>query len=382
MIDGIAVLGTTELDGIAQRYRLSTPLAPGQTLDVSLPFSIDARGPIGGSDPKRFGITESVLAAPTFYPLVPPLAADGTWRAEKAPPGGDTTNSEMAYYQVQVTADSSMSVASTGAQVSQQTNADGTQTATFVTGPVRDFALALGPFEKKSQTVDGVVVNAWILPEHGSDLANLLTAAAAQLKELDRLIGPYPYAELDVIDAPGAFGGIEYPGLVFIGTVGSHNLVIPTVHEVAHQWFYGLIGDDQIHQPWLDEAAATYAEILYYQGVGQITTATGELSRFREWLRLSPFAEKPIGLGVGEYDSQDEYALIVYWKGALFFDALRSRLGDAAFDSFLQGYFRDYRYGTATSADFEREAERACDCDLKSLFDLWVYKGGPIPELQ
>ncbi len=382
VIDGVTVPGTPELDGIAQRYRLSKPLAPGQTLDLSLPFAIDARGPIGGADPKRFGITEGVLAAPTFYPLVPRLAPEGTWMAEEAPPGGDTTNSDAAYYQVRVTADASMGIAATGAQVSRQAHADGTQTVTFVTGPVRDFALALGPFEKRSRTVDGVVVTAWILPEHVGDLSDMLTTAALQLQELDRLVGPYPYAELDVIDAPGAFGGIEYPGLVFIGTVGSHNLVIPTVHEVAHQWFYGLIGDDQIHQPWLDEAAATYAEILYYQSVGQSTAATGQLSQFREWLRMSPDAEKPIGLGVGEYASQDEYSLIVYLKGALFFDALRSRLGDAAFETFLQGYFQDYRYGTATSSDFEHEAERACACDLKPMFDLWVYKGGPIPELQ
>ncbi len=382
LIDGVAVTGTSELDGIAQRFRLGKPLGPGQTLDLSLPFTIDASGPIGGPDPRRFGITEGMLAAPTFYPLVPRLASDGAWLAEKAPPGGDTTNSDSAYYQVRITADASLGIAATGAEVSRQAHADGTQTVTCVTGPVRDFAFALGPFEKKSQTIDGVLVTAWILPEHRGDLAKMLTTAAAQLQELDQLVGPYPYAELDIVDAPGAFGGIEYPGLVFIGTVGSHNLVIPTVHEVAHQWFYGLIGDDQIHQPWLDEAAATYAEVLYYESAGQSTEATGLLSRFREWLRMSPNAVKPIGLGVGDYASEDEYSLIVYVKGALFFDALRSRLGDKTFDAFLQACFKDYRYGSATSADFQREAERACSCGLQSMFDLWVYNGGAIPELQ
>jgi hypothetical protein len=382
VIDGVAVTGEPELDGVAQRFRLSKPLGPGQTLDLSLPFSIDARGPIGGPDPRRFGISEGMLAAPTFYPLVPRLAPDGTWLAEKAPPGGDTTNSDSAYYQVSMTSDASLGIATTGSEVSRQAHADGTQTVTCVTGPVRDFAFALGPFAKKSQTVDGVIVTAWTLPEHQGDLAKMLTTAAAQLQELDRLVGTYPYAELDIIDAPGAFGGIEYPGLVFIGTVGSLNLVIPTVHEVAHQWFYGLIGDDQIHQPWLDEAAATYAEILYYESAGQSTEATGLLSRFREWLRMSPSAVKPIGLGVGDYASEDEYSLIVYVKGALFFDALRSRLGDKTFDSFLQAYFQDYRYGSATSADFQREAEHVCACGLQSMFDLWVYKGGPVPELQ
>jgi aminopeptidase N len=92
----------------------------------------------------------------------------------------------------------------------------------------------------------------------------------------------------------------------------------------------------------------------------------------------------PIGMGVGEYTNQGDerynvYGLIVYWKGALFFDALRQRLGDDVFFDFLKAYFKTYEYGFASAKDFQTTAESTCGCQLQDLFNLWVYDGGPMP---
>jgi len=380
LVDGKFVEPVPLLGDLALSLPLETPLAPGATVDVSLPFHIDARGPIGGFDPKRFGITEGVLIAPTFYPLVPRLV-DGAWQVEPAPPGGDTTNSDTAFYDVTIHAPQNLGLAVSGADIERTKNADGTQTVHTVTGPMRDVAFALGPLQSETAVVDGVELRTWFLRIHADSAAEMLDAAKVQMQTLTDLIGPYPYPQLDLVDAPGAFGGIEYPGLVFIGTLGGSNVIEPTVHEVAHQWFYGLIGDDQLHEPWLDESAATYAEILYYQAAGRAGRATGLLSDFRSWLREYHDPTLPIGRGVGEYASEDEYALIVYVKGALFFDALRRQLGENEFAGFLRLYFQTYRYGFADGAGFQDLAQDVCGCDLSSLFDLWVWKGGPVPGL-
>jgi hypothetical protein len=103
------------------------------------------------------------------------------------------------------------------------------------------------------------------------------------------------------------------------------------------------------------------------------------LSDFREQLRGHPSPELPIGRGVAAYPTQREYALFVYLKGALFFDALRSDLGDEVFFAFLQEYFQTFRYSIASAKDFQTTAEATCGCDLQSLFDLWVYEGGELP---
>lgn len=380
LIAGQLVLPETELGGQAQRYPLAEPLAPDDSLDVSLRFRVETSGPIGFQAPRRFGITEGALFAPTFYPLLPRVL-EGEWEVESAPTAGDTTNSEVAFYEVRVTADADYEIVTTGVEIERLSQADGRVTVTAVSGPARDFALAMGDFVQRSRPVGGVQVHGWALPQHASDLERMVQAAAEQLALLTRLIGPYPYTELDLVDVPGAFGGIEYPGLVSIGTLGSPNVLHPTIHEVGHQWFYGLVGDDQVEQPWLDEAAATYTEVLYLEEHVSRGTATGVLADFREQLRSHPNPQLPIGLPVEDFATGRDYALIVYRKGALFFDALRSQMGDEVFFAFLREYFEQYRYQIASAADFQQTAELTCGCDLQALFELWVYQGGPIPGL-
>ena len=379
VIGNQAIVPEVEAGGLAIRVLLPEPLQPGEVLDFTVPFHVRDIGVMKASDPRRFGFTHGVLLAPTFYPLVPRLV-DGAWQVEEAPPGGDTTNSDVAFYHVQVTSPLGVALAASGTEIDHGDNGDGTATTTFVTGPMRDFAMALGPLQMEQRIVDGILIKAWVLPEHASDSPRILAAAAAQVRTLTARVGPYPYAELDLVDAPGAFGGIEYPGLVFIGTVGTQRLIEPTVHEVGHQWFYGLLGNDQLFDPWMDEAAATYTEVLYYENAVGPERATTALSEYRQLVvsyALDP--SSPIGLPVGDYFSEGEYGLIVYIKGALFFDALRREMGDAAFFDFFHTLFTAYRYGFVSPLDFQTSAEQSCSCDLAPLFNLWVYDGGPMP---
>jgi hypothetical protein len=358
---------------------LYQPVEPGQDVTTSVAFEIEVFE-VGEAAPKRFGIVPGgVLIAPTFYPLLPRWLEDG-WEVEQAPSGGDTTNSEVAFYEWEISAPAELGLAASGAEVDRQETDDGRQLLRLATGPVRDVAFALGPFEVLTDEVGDIQLRAWVLEEHLQEGLDMLQAAKLQMETMIDWVGPYPYTELDLVDAPGAFGGIEYPGLVYIGTLGTEWLIEPTVHEVAHQWFYGLIGDDQLDEPWLDEAAATYAEALYFERASFNATRTNFLADLRGVVRQRTTAEMPIGLPIDEYPSARDYAIIVYLKGALFFDELRLRLGEQGFKAFLQSYFNQYRYAVATSEDFQQTAEAVCECDLQALFDLWVYEGGPIPE--
>jgi hypothetical protein len=358
-------------------FPLPAPLPPGGSISMSLPFSVQASGPIGGWNPQRLGITEGVFIAPSFYPLVPRLV-EGEWQTDDPPYGGDTTNSDIAYYDVRIISPAEFELAASGVEIERQENDDGTRTQRFVTGPMRDFAIAIGPLQRSTRISEDVTLIGWVLPQHADDSSRMLRAASIQMRALDRLVGPYPYPELDIVDAPEAFGGIEYPGLVYIGTVGTYWLIEPTVHEVAHQWFYALIGNDQLTEPWLDEAAASYAEVIYYEEAGSIGLATSLLDSWRAQLRDHPRSSTPIGLPVGDYETQWDYSLFVYLKGALFLEELRQQLGDDVFFDFTRSYFSAYRYGFASGTDFQQTAEQACGCDLEALFNLWVYEGGQV----
>jgi hypothetical protein len=381
LINNILVEAELGEENLFLKAPLSPELPPGGIIDVSIPFNVLASGTIGEIGLKRFGISYSIFAAPTFYPLIPRLI-EGEWQKDPGSEAGDPTNSEVAFYEVTITAPIELDLITSGVEVASIPPAGEYQTKTFVTGPMRDFAFVLGPFEKIERTVDGVDLNGWVLRGHLEDGETMMDAASQQFSLLSNLVGPYPYPELDLVDVPGGFGGIEYPGLVFIGTLGDFDIIDPTVHEVAHQWFYGLIGNDQLNEPWIDEAISSYWQILYYENTvsprGSFTPSGLRYSSI--WREVDP--NQPIGLGVGDYDSSQDYVAIVYWKGAIFFDQFRSTLGEETFLEFLSTYYRKYRYGFATSEGFQATAEEVCACDLDELFRIWVIEGGemPLPE--
>lgn len=378
MIDGDLVAGTSEADGLGLRFALPRPLPPGGSLDLALPFRLEIDGAILPNAPRRLGIAAGVLLAPTFYPLVPRLSAEGVWETELAPPGGDTTNSDIALYDVVLNLPGGVELAATGSEIERTELPDGRQRVRLASGPVRDFALALGPFTTAEARAGDILVRASVLEPHAQAAQATARLAARAVEVFEALLGPYPYDELDVVDAPGAFGGIEYPGLVYIGVIGEPGDDLVIVHEVAHQWFYALIGNDQLDEPWLDEASATYAEVLYLEAIGEPQAALGLLDQFRSILRSAGDSDPPVGRPIDGYADESQYGVIVYLKGALFLDALRSRLGESTFQAFLRAYFERHRYGFATSASFQETAEAACACDLDDLFDLWVYSGGAL----
>ena len=376
-VDGVEVRPVFEHDNLAARLDLPHPLPPGAVVDLSAEFEVTAYPGIDSAGPARFGLTHDVLLAPTFYPLIPRLV-EGEWQTQPPPTGGDTTNSDSAFYLWRVTAPRELAIVGTGSVIDSG-QSGGQQTQTLAAGPVRDLALVVGPLERYQREADGIMLNAYLLAEHDEFAQEMLNYTEDQIKTLQELVGPYPFAELDVVDAPGAFGGIEYPGAIFIGVVRDDPFFEEaTVHEVGHQWFYSLIGDDQLLEPWLDEAAATYTQALYRENVHGQDAARDFLDFLWDDVLSSDSPDLPIGLPVGDYPSDGAYGTIVYLKGALFFDALRRELGDETFFQFLKDYYAAYRYGFASAADFQAAAEQTCACDLDALFDVWVYKGGEV----
>jgi hypothetical protein len=376
-IDGQIVESYIVSDGLVLHIPLWELISPGGKVKVSLPFNIETEGSIRDQR-KRFGMTHGILMAPTFYPLIPRLV-DGKWQAEIPPEGGDTTNSDVAFYHVSITSPDTFMVIASGLEIEKQLLGNDLQKVSYVTGPMRDFAMAIGSLVEINRMVNNVHLNVWVRPDQISSGERLANAATMQMEFLHDLVGPYPYAELDILDTPCAFGGIEYPGLIYICSVDDGYFIDTTVHEVAHQWFYGLIGNDQIYEPWLDESIATYWQVLYYENAVGEERAAGQLAQYRSWASGPENRDAPIGLGIDDYRLNGDYYTVVYFKGAVFYDALREQLGDEVFFQFLQTYYDRYRYQFVHSLDFQKTAEEVCTCDLSAFFDLWVYQGGEIP---
>jgi aminopeptidase N len=143
------------------------------------------------------------------------------------------------------------------------------------------------------------------------------------------------------------------------------------VHEIAHQWFFNLVGNDQVNEPWLDEAVAQYAVGLYYEDAyGSQGTRTARDWWFGNWSRVGR-EETPIGLPVAAYEAS-AYSPIVYGRGPFFLADLEDTFSQAAFAAFLEDYVLTFAWDIATTAAFRALAEEHCGCDLGPRFETWV----------
>jgi aminopeptidase N len=189
---------------------------------------------------------------------------------------------------------------------------------------------------------------------------------------------------LDIIASPTLALGVEYPGVIAVasrvydlgggrfGRSADDYLESTVVHEVGHQWFYNLVGNDQLDAPWLDESLTQFITLQYYSDAYGEQGADGFLKSLNDrWARSDNYT-MPIGLPVAAYNSA-EYGAIVYGRGPIFFVALREAMGARAFDDFLKDYTVSLSWGVSSSQTLRSFAERHCGCDLQPLFDEWVY---------
>jgi aminopeptidase N len=374
--DGVDVKPKYELDETAMKIELAQPLRPGESIEFEMDYSVQVPTQEVEIGYNRFGLHDNILTLPGFFPLIPVYDDEG-WNVELAPPQGDTVFSDTALFQVNITAPSEEVVAASG--TCEVTPGGQTKTWRCVSGPMRDFMIAMSPdYQIKSDTVEGVKVNSYYREEFADEGERGLQVVVDAVRAYNKSIGEYPFNELDLVATPTTAGGIEYPGLVVIAEgLFDRNPSFyegATAHEVAHQWWYSLVGNDQIDEPWLDEALTQFATALYYreqygqQGVrGYVSSLEGRYDRVK-----GTSDDKRADLPVSGY-SDWQYGAIVYGKAALFFNALYETLGDEKFDQLLQEYYTTYRYGVAYPQDFLVIAAKYVGQDeLDEILKEWI----------
>ncbi len=360
-------------------------LLPGDVTTARLTFA--ARAPRNASQ-RIFGaynMEAGVWSMASFYPLLARYIPGIGWDTRPIVARGDFTVSAIALYDVTVEAPTGWELVSSGARIEQAAVEPGRQRARFVSGPQREFYLAaLQGLLAVSAEIDGTRVTSYVQPGDQAAGERSLEIAIAALRVFNQRFGAYPYAELDLVQAAlTQFYGMEYPGIVLIEQSlyrRDDRLLETTVaHEISHQWWYGLVGNDAQGEAWLDEGLASYSQILYYEMIGEPAQAQAELNAFRAAYRRlrergadAPLATPPAALAGGRY------VPLVYAKGALFFHALRQRIGEHAFDAFLAGYVDAARYREIAGPDLLRAAELACQCELDDLFTDWVLTAAPV----
>ena len=328
-----------------------------------------------------FSRSEGTLRMAWCFPVV---LSPRSWGNPYPVPYADFLCKEPSLYRVRLSLPPGLQVLAPGREISRTTRG-GRTIVDFAHGPARELFIAAGK-GMVSATADsgGVAVRCFAPPGREEAAALAADSAAKALEIFSRRFGPYPYASLTIVGVPLASFGLEFPGIFAIterildleatvDAVPARTLLEATVaHETAHQWFYGVVGSDQAREPWLDEATAQYATWLYFRDRYGASAASGFFRSFQErWDRVGR-KPIPIGLSVWDYDAR-QYGAIVYGRGPLFLHALAERMGEPAFDAFLRDWVKRFEWKIATGSDFFALAGEECRCDLRDLFEQWVW---------
>jgi len=342
--EGVA-LGDYSLNGQQLALNLNAPLAPGATTTLSLNYTL-------ALPPKRyegtFGYLGYQVNLTDWFPFVVPYA--GGWVLHDPMPFGEHLVYDAADFDVNLkTDDPAVIVAASGLA-----EANGEWTRYRLEG-ARTFAISASDrFLMQESAVGQIVIRSYYFAGDENAADRVLTTAKQSVALYEAKFAPYPHAILSVVesDLPD---GQEYDALVFLaskfysdynGTAKSNLAVIGT-HEIAHQWWFGLVGSDQALEPWLDEAMAVYSEKLFFEF---------NYPRYGDWwwnYRVNYFgASGWVDTDIYNGGTFRAYTDAVYLNGATFIDAIRSRIGDEAFFAFLKDYAARYSHGRATSSDF------------------------------
>lgn len=354
------------------------PIAPGESVVIRMDFSVEVPRTVE----LNYGVLaydQDVLALAHAYPMISVFDDEG-WNAEIPPQEGDVTYADASFFIVKVTAPKGVTVVTSGRRVGF-TEAEQTQSVIVASGPARDFYLAASPnYVETTINTDGVLIRSYTPADFGEGSQYLVETAARTIKIFSARYAPYPYTELDFVSTPTLALGIEYPGMIAITSwiydkendFANEYLEATVAHEVGHQWFYNLVGDDQLDDPWLDESLTQFITLQYFIDTYGLAGSEGFKSSLEFRWDMIARETIPIGLPVEEYDGAT-YSGIVYGRGPLFFVALRDAMGESAFDAFLAEYAQTLTWKISTPETLQSLAEKNCACDLDDIFNEWVY---------
>jgi hypothetical protein len=313
-------------------------LPAGKSVAVTVAYFATLRNSLTGSN-WLFTNANGIVAAHRWIPWV------SLRRAFDRPNHGDPFVTPVSpKVRVSISADRTLVYATTG-----EPAGGGGRNQVFEATNVRDFAFTAAPdYRTTSTTVGDNVIRVYY--RSGFPASAVLSAAKAALPKMESLVGAYPYRTYDLAQSAGGYG-MESPGLTWIPTgVGTANLKYLVYHETAHQWFYGIVGNDQAYEPYNDEAAADF------------------LARYAmSAKRASRCSTARLDLSIYAYSSGCYYE-VIYIQGGNFLDDLRKSMGSTAFWRGLRTYLAEQRFKIATTKVLLDTLDRATALSLGSRY--------------
>ncbi len=349
---------------------LDKDIRPGKSVQIKIEYKVTIPNSLG-----RFGYGEETISLVNCNPIMAVYDKELGYYDYEYNSIGDPFFSECADYTARITVPKDYIVAPTGTITKREKNGND---ITYVVSAenMRDFGfVASDDFVVVSDEINGVQINSYGFSSGKSNNAALKTAKNA-IDIFSSVYGEYPYSTFNVVETNFFIGGMEYPGLVlindgFYNDSGEDIMEMIIAHEAAHQWWYAQVGNDQIAEPWLDEALATFSERVYYEHVYPYEYKDRIFNYVDSYyIRIDNRMEKEytrIDMNTMEYG--DEYSLVIYGYGGWMIDDLRDYLGEDIFYKALQKYLEDNQFQIADREGLENAIEEFWKEDITPWFD-------------
>jgi hypothetical protein len=383
---------------------LPAPVAPGETVRLEMAFR--ARVPRTFA---RTGYRGDTYLLAHWYPI-PGVLEPGGWNCHQFHASTEFF-ADFGTFDVRLTVPEAYVVGATGEETERRENDDGTVTYRFVQDDVHNFAWTASPrYLVRERTFEAVglppvKMRLLLQPEHASQAERYLDATDAALEHYGTWYGPYPYGHVTVVDpAYGAgHGGMEYPTLFTGGTrlfapFGGDRPESVTIHEAGHQFWYGLVGNNEFEHAWIDEGLNTYStlrtlDVVY--GARELTrrylSPPGAPRRGDDGFLVARFptitvdrwrerANRYRDSATSDVPSTESYRYfpatgpdITYSKTALWLRTLENYLGWDTFQPVMAAFFERGRFAHPEPDDFVAVAEAVSGRDLRWFFDEVLY---------
>lgn len=352
---------------------LNQQLYPNESISIDLEYCVNL-----ATIRHRLGYYDDTANFGNFFPIA--CVYDDGFVKNEFSTNGDPFYSEISDFYAEISYPKEFVFASTG-QFDEKIGEDD-KTAICHAENVRDFCFVLSKkFNVVSDMAGDVKVNYYFYDDEKSE--ERLKTAVCAVKTFENLFGKYQYPELSVVKTGFCFGGMEYPNLVMIADdlkdEETQDYVI--VHEIAHQWWYGMVGNNEFESSWVDEGLTEFSTALFYEkneeyGLKYDEIMKNAMESYNHFVKVYKTIQENLDESMNrkltEYATEPEYVNISYTKGMLMFDAIRNMMSDAKFFKCLKDYFKNYCFKNSSPEKLIKSFSNSAKMNLEGLFKAWI----------
>lgn len=328
----------------------------------------------------RFGYGKNTLNLGNWYPIAC-VFENGEFVTDGYSTNGDPFFSEVANYYVSIKYPQNLVLACAGNLV-DETAENGIKKSVYSGEIMRDFALLFSDkFEVINENVGSKTVSYYYFDDNKAQ--ENLGAAVDALRTFEEMFGEYPYDNLKVVKADFYQGGMEYPTIVYVSsdidTEDEYQEAI--IHETAHQWWYGVVGNNECEYAWIDEGLAEYSTALFYdknpkysktskQVLGE--TLSSYLLFCDVYRDVYDTLDTSMNRNIHKFNTETEYVYLTYVKGALMFDSINDIIGENKMLKSLRYFYTKNQFAIVNPSDLIEAFESVTHKKLASYIMSWL----------